>query len=134
MASGVLVRPTAVDCSPVSGYGTFDAGVQFEIRTDLCNYLTVQQPSARALVAGTMLHMEFSNPVVTAPEPAEAHVAVQIGTQLVWDLHVRIPNDAQSYSQDVALAADAPLGTLVFVHLHNHGLNSWHFWNFTANP
>jgi hypothetical protein len=52
-------------------------------------------------------------------------VAVTIGGKRVWETSVAIPTEANIYDLRIPLDLDAPAGSEVEFHLHNHGYNSW---------
>ena len=58
-------------------------------------------------------------------ETATAHVAISIGGELVWEQAVKIPTEAEIFDVKVPLDFEAPAGTPVEYHLHNHGYNTW---------
>jgi hypothetical protein len=50
---------------------------------------------------------------------------VSIAGRLVWEADVEIPTEANIYDVRIPLAFDAPAGSQIEFHLHNHGYNSW---------
>ena len=58
-------------------------------------------------------------------EPAEAHVAISIDGEIIWENTVQIPAEAAIFDTRVTVPFDAPAGSKVEYHLHNHGFNSW---------
>jgi hypothetical protein len=43
----------------------------------------------------------------------------------VWEENVKIPTDANIYDVRIPTNFDAPIGSTVEYHLHNHGYNTW---------
>jgi hypothetical protein len=43
----------------------------------------------------------------------------------VWQKDVEIPSDADIYDVRIPVEFDAPVGSKVEYHLHNHGYNTW---------
>jgi len=58
-------------------------------------------------------------------EPATAHVAVSIAGEVIWQQEVEIPAEAEIYDLRIPVNFDAPEGSTVEYHLHNHGYNTW---------
>ena len=97
----------------------------FEIKTDLCNYGTVGQPSLAPIVAGDEIKIRGWHWDLESEEPAEAHIAIAIGDQVVWEELIAIPSPASMLTADLVADRDAPQGTEVQFHVHNHGINSY---------
>ncbi len=115
-------RSAQVAC-PVGGWLYEPQG--FEINTLLCNYAMFSQPARAAVVPGARLFGVLYHFDLVASEPATAHVALLIGTEVVWEATVEIPGKANVFVIDVPLEFVAPAGTPVYFHLHNHGQNTW---------
>lgn len=115
-------RPASVDCPDNSWYNEDGA---LEVETGYCNYLSLGQPSEAAINAGDAVHLVLWHGDLAFEEPAVAHVAVTIAGELVWEEEVKIPTVAEIYDLRIPVDFDAPAGSLVEYHLHNHGYNSW---------
>lgn len=117
-------RPADVNCPDNSWYNEDGA---LEVETGFCNYLSVAQPSKAALVKGDSLHLVLwhGDLAFDTPEPVQAHVAITIDGQTVWQEYVKIPADADIYDVRIPINFDAPIGSKVEYHLHNHGYNTW---------
>lgn len=120
-------RPSSVDC-PEGAWGDEDGAL--EVQTGVCNYFAVVAPTLVDLEPGDMLQGTVWYQDLDAPEPAEAHVAVWIGTDVQWEAWVPIPDLAAVHSVEVPIAESWPAGTPIGLHLHNHGFNSWKFAEF----
>jgi hypothetical protein len=57
--------------------------------------------------------------------PAEAHLALQIGDDLLYERVVPVPSEAAAYTDSVEVPFRADAGEIVTFHLHNHGANTW---------
>ena len=98
-----------------------------ELSTEVCAWPTVTQPLLRDLRAGEEFAGGVLWDVLYAEEPAEAVMGVAIGDEVVFE-HVQPvpsgPGDAQmAWTPDERV----PAGTQVFLHAHNHGLNTYDF-------
>lgn len=119
-------RPATVACGPA---GAYVEGATFEVATEQCDYLDVRQPSVWRLRAGDGLQVAFTHTaLLTAPDddlPREAHVALQLGDELLWELIVPIPAVPTPHTVDLTLAHDHELDEPWSFHLHNHGANTY---------
>jgi mono/diheme cytochrome c family protein len=115
-------RPADVQCPSNSWYNEDGA---LEVETGYCNYLSLVQPSLTALKAGDSLHLVLWHGDLVFEQPATAHVAATVAGKQVWEAEVAIPAGADIYNVRVPVNFDAPTGSAVEFHLHNHGYNSW---------
>ena len=114
-------RPDEVDCEV--GYAVEIA--VFEVETDKCNYGTFAQPILVELDSTDQIRLVIWHLALWATEPAEAHVAIQIGENLIWEAFSPIPGAEEVWDITLDLDAPIPVGTPVYFHVHNHGYNSW---------
>lgn len=122
-------RPPVVDCGLA---GWYVQGEELEIDTNFCNYAALRQPSLVAIDTCTPLRLELYHFDLLAPEPAQAHVAMLIDGQIVWEKLIEIPGKAAVYEEEFISPIAAPVGAEVMLHLHNHGQNTWTLLNFEA--
>jgi len=106
----------------------------FEVNTDVCNDTSYTQLTTDALNAGELVHFTLWHLALAAPEPAEGHIEIAIGDSVVWTFSVDIPSDEAVYHPFFEVPADAPAGTPVYLHVQNHGANSYKFLEFTTGP
>ncbi len=100
----------------------------FEVHTGECNYLTARQSTLEDVSVGQTIRLHLWHFALLSPEPAEAHVAVQIGDTVVWEQRLKIPQAAGLVEAEWKANQDFPNGTPIFFHLHNHGANTWALW------
>jgi len=124
-------RPTAFSCPSNSWYNEDGA---LEVETGYCEYLSLSQPSKAPVAAGDKLHVVLWHGNLVFEQPATAHVAVAIAGRTVWESEVQIPADAGIYDLRVPLDFDAPVGSKVEFHLHNHGYNTWTLLQLEVEP
>jgi hypothetical protein len=115
-------RPPEVGCPDNSWYNEDGA---LEVETGYCNYLSLAQPAQAGIARGDTLHLVLWHGALAFAEPAEAHVALTVDGNTVWQDNVRIPSDADIYDLRLPVDFDAPAGSAVEFHLHNHGYNTW---------
>jgi len=121
-----LRKPDA-KCDPTGFYVESELGDTpwIDITTRLCNFFTVRQPTLHDIKKGATLVVAVRHFDLTAPDPGEGYVAVMIGGEKVWDKTVKIPAKDTIIIEELPAPADAPKGTPIVFHLHNHGENSW---------
>ena len=117
-------RPPSFDC-PDYAIEVEPGGL--EIDTGDCDYATIQQPSLSAVGAGDEVAFIFWHNALVAESEATAHVALRIGPHLIWEATLPIPGPGAVYTPTKRADFDAPAGTPVYLHLHNHGANTWLF-------
>lgn len=115
-------RMAAVNCPDNSWYNEDGA---LEVQTGYCNYLALAQPAKVALTQGDTLHLVLWHGNLAFAEPAQAHAAITVDGRTVWEEYVAIPTDANIYDVRVPIDFNAPVGSKVEYHLHNHGYNTW---------
>ena len=115
-------RPAEVECG-LAGWYVEDG--QTEVDTNFCNYLSIRQPSLAAIEAGATLELGLYYFDLAAPEPAQAHVAIVVDGEILWEDTVDIPGQAQVYTLEFPSPLSAPQGAELDFHLHNHGQNTW---------
>jgi len=94
-------------------------------RVPLCNWITLEQPSLRAIRAGDRVEVRARHSQLTAPVPGEAHIAFVIGDEQVLDYSVTIPTDFQFPDAIWTAPKDYPAGTPLLFHVDNHGQNEY---------
>lgn len=114
---------TSGDVCPDNSWYNEDGAL--EVETGFCSYLSVSQPSLAAISAGDSVHVVLWHGDLAFEEPAVAHVAVTVDGKVVWEDRVDIPTEAEIYDLRIPVDFDAPKGSKVEYHLHNHGYNSW---------
>jgi len=102
-----------------------DAGSVFEVDTEICNYVTLEQASLAAIPKGASLELTLWHYSLRSLESAVAVAEVRVGGQQVWHQELAIPSEAQSYESVWRPAREVPAGTPVQLHIRNHGTNTW---------
>ncbi|MCA9651080.1 MAG: hypothetical protein H6712_34750 [Myxococcales bacterium] len=106
----------------------------FEIQTDLCNYATIEQPTLVELRSGDTVSLRLWYYDLTAPSPAEAHLALAIDGQVEWEQLVPVPAPATLLDEDLVIERELPAGVPLQFHVHNHGFNSYELISIEATP
>jgi hypothetical protein len=123
-------RPEGAECA-ATGFG-FEAPV-FEVETELCNYGTFTQPLAADVLEGDTVRMIAAHLPLISEDGGEGVLALQAGPASL-EYRVDIPADEHVLRPRTAASADIPAGTPVFLHVRNHGANSWQLLDLQAGP
>jgi len=118
--------PEPVDCTPLAWGYRFEGGEDtLEVDTQDCNYLTLRTETTAPVRPSDTLKVRLWHFDLFFTDFAEAHAAVSIGGETVFDRAVPIPSDSEMLIEEQAAGVAYPVGTEVFFHLHNHGSNTW---------
>jgi|MDTC01.3.fsa_nt_gb hypothetical protein len=110
----------------------FEQGV-LEIDTGLCSFYTGEQPLATSIRENDTVSFLIYHGALASTEPALGYVALQIGETIVFEREVPIPFSSQVYADTITTDFEAPSGTPVYFHVHNHGANSWRMAHIRLN-
>ena len=115
-------RPETVDCNPLGV--TNESGV-LEVQTDVCGYASLKQSALLGVARGTLVEVLVYHSALFDLEPAEGHVAVMSGEQILMERWVEIPSEADVYALELTLEEPIVESETITFHVHNHGANSW---------
>lgn len=118
-------QPDPILCD---GLGLHPEDSAFEVETTYCNYALLEQTLPVDVPAGAELEVLFSHGPLNWTEPTEAHAAVTIDGEVVWERTVPIPADGWFYPDRVVVERAVPAGSKVTFHCHNHGANSYRLY------
>jgi hypothetical protein len=122
-------RPDDTSC-PL-GFG-IESGL-FEIQSDLCRYGAFVQPSLAPVRLGDDVELILVHDALYAEDPGgQAHIGIALGDAIGWETWVPIPAEPGFFRPIFAAPADAPLGTPVTLHVHNHGVNNYRIVSATV--
>ncbi|MGB8221651.1 MAG: hypothetical protein WCF10_03645 [Polyangiales bacterium] len=99
-----------------------------DTRVPLCNWITLEQPSLRAIRAGDQVEVRARHSALTAPvttPTTEAHMSFVVGDDTVLDYSVLIPSDYSFPTATWTAPKDYPAGTQLLWHVDNHGSNEY---------
>ncbi|MEZ4384635.1 MAG: hypothetical protein R3A79_25120 [Nannocystaceae bacterium] len=117
-------RPEGVDCPSAAWQ---PEGGALEIQTGVCNYFARVQPSRIDLDEGDRVIVDLWHDALDAAAPTTGHVAVLIDDTVIGEAMVVIPTQASALRFEWTVDRPLPAGAEVYLHLHNHGFNSWSF-------
>jgi hypothetical protein len=115
-------RPADASCPEGS---VIVEGGSIEVNTGLCAYAWLQQPLLADLRPDDTVELVFWHSALVTEAPAEGHIALFVGNDLLYERVVSIPFPAMAYTETVAPDLSAPEGETLTLHLHNHGVNTW---------
>jgi hypothetical protein len=126
-------RPSSAVCDDAGWL--FDPLTQtLEVQTEVCDYLTVGQPTQVALEPGDVITVFAYHDLLTASEPAQGYMALAIGGQIEWEHNVPIPGDPGVIEQQFTIDRALPVGAPMQFHVHNHGPNTWELAAVLVTP
>ena len=94
-------------------------------RLTLCNWLTLTQPSLRAIHTGDQVEVRTFHAELTAPVPGEARMTFVVGDEIVHDYNALIPSGSSFPSTTWTADKGYPAGTPLLWHVNNHGRNEY---------
>jgi len=94
-------------------------------RLTLCNWITLEQLSLRAIHTGDQVEVRTFHAELTAPVPGEARMTFVIGDEIVHDYETLIPSGSSFPSTTWTADKDYPAGTPLLWHVNNHGSNEY---------
>ena len=155
-------RPAEIICPPTKALTENFGGVDaFEVDTSGCNYASVGQPSLLPVTKGDTIYLEGWRGATPNRAPAEAHIGITLNGKVLFDKRYPIPwpcsgtfctlacasgegSDAQDYTDPpcdrggiqpfVVVEEDAPQGSTIVYHVHNHGNNKYGLIKVELNP
>lgn len=105
----------------------------FEIQTDLCAYAGFEQPTLAPIRTGDTLEFLLIHDALYAEEPGvSAHLSIALGDAVVWETSIPFPAEPGIVRPEWTADADAPEGTPLRLHIHNHGVNNYRFAAMTV--
>jgi hypothetical protein len=96
-----------------------------QIVTRRCNYMTLTQTAAADVLNGEQIHIRLWQYQLEATT-ATAELAIRIGNVFEWTESIPLPSDSKLFNEKVTVDKDIPAGTPIFLHVRNHGRNSYH--------
>lgn len=118
-------RPAVVECEQGSGWAAEQLDGVDTLGVDMhhCNYFVASQPLIGDVAAGDTIGIRAWHYALTGS--GEAHLALQIGDERLFERRIPIPADSQLIVQNVVAPRAFSVGERVLFHAHNHGDNSY---------
>lgn len=117
-------RPADAVCDD-AGYTVDPLVASFEVRTDVCDYLTARQAALEPLEPGDVVEIRVAHETLIAPVAGRGYVGLAIGGAIVWEDGAAIPGPAGVLVGEVTIDRALDVGAELQFHVHNHGANAW---------
>lgn len=127
------LRPDDWFCDPSAfRFEILSGQPSVEIKSELCNYLTIRQPIREPVRQGDELYISLWHFQLTIPSGALVYMAVSANGCVLWEEQRRIPTTAALL--EARFPAPFPMadGTPVYFHVQNHGANTYHLLEISA--
>jgi hypothetical protein len=127
------MRPADWFCDPTGfRFEILSGQPSVEIRSELCNYLTIRQPIREAVRQGDELYIGLWHFQLTIPTGALVYMAVSANGCILWEAERRIPTSAALLEARFPAPFPMPDGTPIYFHVQNHGANTYHLLEISA--
>lgn len=113
--------PAIVGCGPG---GVIVEQDTVEVRTAYCDPADLEMELPVDVPRGAVLGLTITHDVLIA-DGGEAHLAVLIDDDVVWENHTPLPAAAAYLHDDVTLDRRFAAGARLRLHVHNHGSNTY---------
>jgi len=120
-----ITIPQGSDCVVSFIPECFDPFTVLSVYTEVCNWITLEQPSLRAIRAGDEIEIRAFHFALNAPFGGEARISLTVGDEMIFDETVLIPQQSASISRTWTATQDFEVGTPMLFHVNNHGNNEY---------
>lgn len=127
------LRPDDAECSNAGWFVDPFTGV-LEIQTEVCDYVTLEQPTLAAIAAGDTITVRAYHDVLSADMPATGYIGLALDGEIAWTYEVAIPSDPVEIDETFTAPSDLPAGASLQIHVHNHGPNTWEIVGVQVTP
>lgn len=103
-----------------------------EIDTDLCDWVTITAPSRHQVQLGEAVDFLFFHSALAADDPTQATMGLAFGEEIVWTLTVPVPSAGGFYTPDRTAPVAVREGDPLYLHVHNHGANTYQLGHLRA--
>ncbi len=119
-----VVVPSNCDVSFVAE--CFAPFTVLSVYTDVCDWITLEQPSLRAIRKGDEIETRAFHFALNAPVGGEARISLTVGDEMIFDERVLIPQpDSAPLGRTWIATQDFEAGTPMLFHVDNHGDNEY---------
>lgn len=95
------------------------------VYTDVCDWITLEQPSLVAIRAGDEIEIRTFHFALNAPFGGEARTSVTLGDEMIFDELIAIPQPSGPINGSWIATRDFEAGTPMLFHVNNHGDNEY---------
>jgi hypothetical protein len=125
----VADAPDTTMCDVANGTKTEEltGETAFGVDTTTCAYVAVRQSTLSPVSEGDTVFVRAWHFKLTAPEDTEAHLAVALDGETIWEERIPIPTErGKLMTAEWTATRDIPVGSDVVFHAHNHGNNEYY--------
>lgn len=115
-------QPQEIHCDPPGFRAELE---RLEVNTGECSYALLEHPAQLDVPQGSAIRVSMWYFDLSAPEPAQAHVALIFGDVLQWETFLEIPQPGNALHAEFRSSSALGVGEPVRLHLHNHGRNDY---------
>lgn len=127
------MRPADWFCDPTSfRFEILSGQPSVEVKSELCNYLTIRQPIREPVRQGDELYISLWHFQLTIPSGAMVYMAVSANGCILWEAERRIPTTAALLEARFPAPFPMPDNTPIYFHVQNHGANTYHLLEISA--
>lgn len=125
-----LEFPEAVTACSSSGIDLTEG--LLDVDTGVCGFVSAKNSLVADIRAGETVRLTFWHLSLTAAEPAVGQMRLRVADDTLFSVDVDIPSKEELYQLSTVATKDYPVGSQVFVHIHNHGANTWKVYQMTS--
>jgi hypothetical protein len=128
-------KPDGATCDSL-GYGPedYEGELALFVDTGACDFATFEQPALAPVAKGERVRLRLYHYDLTAPEAAQAHVALLFGNEVQWQKDFDIPSGAELVNTHWKATRALEKGDPVRFHVGNHGDNNWVLLEVSRDP
>lgn len=116
----------AVCGSAATNFEKFGQEPSVNLDTRFCNWGTLMQASLLDIESGDPIAFRVWHFMQDSIGGAtQAYLAIRISDTIVWNDTLPLPATGGLFYETIAAPLDAPAGTPVYWHVHNHGANQY---------
>lgn len=101
-----------------------DAPPVLEVHTEICNYLTLAQPSLYSIRRGDTVRARVWHNLLDKDLPSGT-IAIAIDGEIAWEQEVSLRSAAEAFEPSWTADREHPVGAPIWFHVRNHGKNSY---------
>lgn len=113
------------EASPCSSLATAVEAGAIELDTNACPWVTVRAPSRERIRAGDEIELFLFHTALTAPDPAQATIQINLEEDVLWTRTIDIPAATNFFETTVEAPTALRAGEYLYFHAHNHGSNTY---------
>lgn len=105
-----------------------------ELDTGACAWITIAAPALYGIPSGTLVRVALVHDNLIAEQPADSTFVIQTTRTVLYERTVSLPQPAQVVDERVVIPEGVRTGEILYVHVHNHGANSYRLLALQPEP